>query len=151
MRTVNWSLLITPSARLSIRRSTPRRSLWRCAPRASTSFGETLRRALPWPTKTSSRLPGFFTISHTWAQTAAYGKTHMMPRTRKSRPRPPRGKPAEPRRTKSAVAVDQQEWVFLPAPTIVDKALFASAQDQLRENALAPDWDCGGLGISSKA
>jgi site-specific DNA recombinase len=83
--------------------------------------------------------------------TAAYGKTHMMPRTRKSRPRPPRGKPAEPRRTKSAVAVDQQEWVFLPAPTIVDKALFASAQDQLRENALAPDWDCGGLGISSKA
>jgi site-specific DNA recombinase len=66
--------------------------------------------------------------------TAAYGKTQMMPRTSKSRPRPPRGRPAEPRRTKSAVAVDQQEWVFLPAPAIVDKALFASAQDQLREN-----------------
>src|SRR5271166_1485629 len=28
---------------------------------------------------------------------AAYGKTRMMPRTRKTRPRPPRGRPAEPR------------------------------------------------------
>src|SRR5215831_13980147 len=41
--------------------------------------------------------------------TAAYGKTHMMPRTRRSRPRPPRGRPAEPRRSKNAVAVDHQE------------------------------------------
>jgi len=66
--------------------------------------------------------------------TAAYGKTHMMPRTRKSRPRPPRCRPAEPRRSNSAIAVDQQEWVFMPTPAIVDKALFAAAQDQLREN-----------------
>ena len=66
--------------------------------------------------------------------TAAYGKTHMMPRTRKSRPRPPRGRPAEPRRSKSAVTVDKQEWVLIPAPAIVDKALFAAAQEQLREN-----------------
>jgi site-specific DNA recombinase len=37
--------------------------------------------------------------------TAAYGKTHMMPRTRKSRPRPPRGRPVEPRLSKSAIAI----------------------------------------------
>jgi site-specific DNA recombinase len=66
--------------------------------------------------------------------TAAYGKTHMMPPTRKSRPRPPRGRPAEPRRCKSAIAVDRQEWVFLAAPAIIDKSLFAAAQEQPREN-----------------
>ena len=66
--------------------------------------------------------------------TAAYGKTHMMPRTRKSRPRPPRGRTAEPRHSNSAIAVDQQEWVFMPAPAIVDNALFNAAQEQLREN-----------------
>jgi site-specific DNA recombinase len=66
--------------------------------------------------------------------TAAYGKTHMMPRTRKSRPRPSRGRPAEPRRSDSAIAVDQQEWVFMPAPAIIDKAIFNAAQEQLREN-----------------
>jgi site-specific DNA recombinase len=66
--------------------------------------------------------------------TAAYGKTHMMPRTRKSRPRPPRGRSAEPRRSKSAIAVDQKEWVFLAAPAIIDKSLFTAAQEQLREN-----------------
>src|ERR1051326_5819096 len=65
---------------------------------------------------------------------AAYGKTHMMPRTRKSRPRPSRGRPAEPRRSHSAIAVDQQEWVFVPAPAVVDRALFDAAQGQLREN-----------------
>jgi site-specific DNA recombinase len=66
--------------------------------------------------------------------TAAYGKTRMMPRTRKSRPRPPRGRTAEPRRSNSAVSVDQKEWLFMPAPAIVDPALFAAAQEQLREN-----------------
>ncbi len=66
--------------------------------------------------------------------TAAYGKTRMMPRTRKSRPRPPRGRTAEPRRSNSAVSVDQKEWVFMKAPAIVDTALFAAAQEQLREN-----------------
>jgi len=66
--------------------------------------------------------------------TAAYGKTRMMPRTKKSRLRPPRGKQGEPRRSNSAVSVAQDEWVFMPAPAIVDRALFAAAQDQLREN-----------------
>jgi len=66
--------------------------------------------------------------------TAAYGNTHMMPRTRKSRPRPPRGRPAEPCQSKPAVAVDQREWVSIPAPAIVDRSLFAAAQERLREN-----------------
>ena len=66
--------------------------------------------------------------------TAAYGKTHMMPRTKKARPRPSRGRPAEPRHNNTAIAVDRQEWVFMPAPAIVDKALFDAAQEQLREN-----------------
>jgi site-specific DNA recombinase len=65
---------------------------------------------------------------------AAYGKTRMMPRTRKSRLRPPRGRSAEPRRSNSPVSVDQKEWVFMPVPAIVDGALFAAAQEQLREN-----------------
>ena len=66
--------------------------------------------------------------------TAAYGKTRMMPRTKKSRLRPPRGRGSEPRRSNSAVSVAENEWVFMPAPAIVDRALFSAAQDQLREN-----------------
>lgn len=66
--------------------------------------------------------------------TAAYGKTRMAPRTKKSRLRPARGRQAEPRRSHSAVSVAQSEWVFMPAPAIVDRALFAAAQDQLSEN-----------------
>jgi site-specific DNA recombinase len=66
--------------------------------------------------------------------TAAYGKTHMMPRTNKSRPRPSRGRPAAPRHNSTAIVVNRQEWVFMPAPAIVDKALFDAAQEQLREN-----------------
>ena len=66
--------------------------------------------------------------------TAAYGKTRMMPRSRKSRLRPPKGRPPEPRVASSAVAVDPKEWVFMPAPAIVDSALFNAARAQLREN-----------------
>jgi site-specific DNA recombinase len=66
--------------------------------------------------------------------TAAYGKTHMMRRTKKSRPRPPRGCPAEPRKTNSPAAVDRKDWVLISVPPIIDKALFKATQDQLREN-----------------
>ena len=103
------------------------------------------RRGLPSPsrrgelTATGKRIWSRQTVWHilqnpAYQGTAAYGKTHMMPRTRKSRPRPSRGRPAEPRRSDSPIAVDQQEWVFMPAPAIVDKALFHAAQEQLREN-----------------
>lgn len=66
--------------------------------------------------------------------TVAYEKTRMMPRSRKWRSRPPKGRPPEPRVASSAVAVDPKEWVFMPAPAIVDSALFNAAQTQLREN-----------------
>ena len=66
--------------------------------------------------------------------TATYGKTRMMRRTRKSRPRQAKGRPAVPRLSNSAVTVDQKEWVFIPAPAIVDKTPFKAAQEQLREN-----------------
>ena len=66
--------------------------------------------------------------------TAGYGKTRMMPRTKKVRLRPSRGRPAEPRRSSSAVATDPKAWILLAAPAIIDPALFKSAQDQLREN-----------------
>ena len=65
---------------------------------------------------------------------AAYGKTRMMPRTRKTRPRPPRGRPAEPRRSNAPVAIDSKEWVFVPVPPLVNERLFRSAQQQLEEN-----------------
>jgi site-specific DNA recombinase len=65
---------------------------------------------------------------------AAYGKTRMMPRTRKTRPRPPRGRPTEPRRSNSPVTTDQKEWVLIPAPALIDAALFQAAQNQLRDN-----------------
>ena len=65
---------------------------------------------------------------------AAYGKTRMMPRNRKTRPRPPRGRPAEPRRSNTPVAVDSKEWVFVPVPPLVNERLFHAVQAQLEEN-----------------
>jgi len=65
---------------------------------------------------------------------AACGKTRMVPRNRKTRPRPPRGRPAEPRRSNTPVSVDSKEWVFVPVPPLVDERLFRAAQEQLEEN-----------------
>jgi len=65
---------------------------------------------------------------------AAYGKTHMMPRGKKARPRAARGRPAQPRRSNAPVAADPREWVFVAVPPIVDAALFRAAQEQLQEN-----------------
>jgi len=58
----------------------------------------------------------------------------MMPRTRKTRPRPPRGRPTEPRKSNTPVAVDAKEWVFVPVPPIVDERLFRVVHEQLEEN-----------------
>jgi site-specific DNA recombinase len=105
------------------------------------SLGEVCRRLQSYGkiTATGKRVWSRQTVWHilqnpVYQGTAAYGKTRMMPRSRKSRPRPPKGRSAEPRVSSSAVAVDQKEWVFVPAPVIVDKALFNAAQEQLREN-----------------
>lgn len=65
---------------------------------------------------------------------AAYGKTHMMPRGKKTRPRAARGRPAEPRRSNAPVAADPKDWVFVPVPALVDVALFRATQEQLQEN-----------------
>src|SRR6266849_1624097 len=65
---------------------------------------------------------------------AAYGKTHMMPRGKKSRQRAARGRPAEPRRSNVPVAAAPEDWVFVPVPALVDKALFRAAHAQLEEN-----------------
>ena len=65
---------------------------------------------------------------------AAYGKTHMTPRGKKSRPRAARGRPAEPRRSNVPVAAALEEWVFVSVPALVDKALFRAAHAQLEEN-----------------
>jgi len=65
---------------------------------------------------------------------AAYGKTHMMPRGKKSRQRAARGRPAEPRRSNVPIAAAPEDWVFVPVPALVDKALFRAAHAQLEEN-----------------
>lgn len=65
---------------------------------------------------------------------AAYGKTHMMPRGRKSRVRAARGHPAQPRRGNAPKPTDPKEWVFVSVPAIVDESLFRAAHAQLAEN-----------------
>jgi site-specific DNA recombinase len=121
------------------------RDVFKWVGRERCSLGEVCRRlqSSGRVTATGKRVWSRQTVWHilqnpVYRGTAAYGKTHMMPRTRKSRPRPPKGRPAEPRVSSSAVAVDRKEWVFMPAPPIVDKALFDAAQEQLRENRTRP-------------
>jgi site-specific DNA recombinase len=65
---------------------------------------------------------------------AAYGKTRMMPRGKKSRLRAARGRPAEPRRSNAPAPTDPKEWVFVPVPVLVDEALFRAPHAQLAEN-----------------
>ena len=63
---------------------------------------------------------------------AAFGKTRSEPW--RGRLRPQRGRPAQPRRARTRVAVGQQDWISIPVPPIVDPELFESVQEQLREN-----------------
>ncbi len=65
---------------------------------------------------------------------AAYGKTHMMPRGKKSRLRAARGHPAQPRRSNAPKPADPKEWVFVTVPALVDDSLFRAAHAQLEEN-----------------
>jgi site-specific DNA recombinase len=65
---------------------------------------------------------------------AAYGKTHMMPRGKKSRLRAARGHPTQPRRSNAPKPADPKEWVFVTVPALVDDALFRAAHAQLEEN-----------------
>src|SRR5215469_80413 len=65
---------------------------------------------------------------------AAYGKTHMMPRGKKSRLRAARGRPTQPRRSNAPKPADAKEWVFVTVPALVDDSLFRAAHAQLEEN-----------------
>lgn len=65
---------------------------------------------------------------------AAYGKTHMMPRGKKSRLRAARGHPTQPRRSNAPKPTDPKEWVTIAVPALVDEALFRTAHAQLAEN-----------------
>ena len=65
---------------------------------------------------------------------AAYGKTHMMPRGKKSRLRAARGHPTQPRRSNAPKPADPKEWVSVTVPALVDDALFRAAHAQLEEN-----------------
>ncbi len=65
---------------------------------------------------------------------AAFGKTHMMPRAKGARLRPPRGRPVQPRKAHVPKATDQKDWMFIPVPRLVEPALYRAAQRQLNEN-----------------
>jgi len=65
---------------------------------------------------------------------AAFGKTRMMPRGKGVRPRPPRGRPSQPRKAHVPEATDQKDWLFIPVPPLVEPSLFRAAQRQLNEN-----------------
>jgi hypothetical protein len=60
----------------------------------------------------------------------------MMTHSGKSRPGPPKGRSAEPRLSNSAVAVDQQEWVFMVTPAVVDKALLSESASSVDDTQL---------------
>jgi site-specific DNA recombinase len=64
--------------------------------------------------------------------TAAFGKTRQEPL--RLRLRPQRGRPPQPRRALSTVDVPQEEWVAIPVPALVTPDVFATVQEQLREN-----------------
>src|SRR5215472_2600469 len=59
---------------------------------------------------------------------AAYGKTHMMPRGKKSRLRAARGHPTQPGRSNAPKPADPKEWVFVTVPALVDDSLFRTTR-----------------------
>ena len=65
---------------------------------------------------------------------AAFGKTRMISRVKGGRPRPPRGRPAQPRKAHVPEPTDQNDWIFIPVPPLIEPALYRAAQRQLNEN-----------------
>jgi site-specific DNA recombinase len=65
---------------------------------------------------------------------AAYGRTRNGPWQRTTLLRPARGRSTHPRRPTSPQPVPPEEWISVPVPPIVEAALFAAVQEQLREN-----------------
>lgn len=64
--------------------------------------------------------------------TAAFGKTRQEPL--RPRLRAQRGRSLQPRRAVSTVDVPREDWFPIPVPAIVEPDVFATVQDQLREN-----------------
>jgi len=63
---------------------------------------------------------------------AAFGKTQQEPL--RPRLRPQRRRPLQPRRAVSTRDVPQPEWITIPVPAIVAPEVFATVQEQLRDN-----------------
>jgi site-specific DNA recombinase len=63
---------------------------------------------------------------------AAFGRRRNGPR--QARLRPVRGKPEQPRRDCSIFRVEEQDWIRIPVPALVDAEVFATVQEQLQEN-----------------
>jgi site-specific DNA recombinase len=64
--------------------------------------------------------------------TAAFGKTAVG--QKRPRLRPGRKQAPYPRRDYSTYDQDQQQWILIPVPALIDEALFATVQHQLQEN-----------------
>lgn len=64
--------------------------------------------------------------------TAAFGKTRQEPL--RPRLRAPRGRALQPRRAVSTVDGPREAWFSLPVPALVEPDVFATVQDQWREN-----------------
>jgi site-specific DNA recombinase len=63
---------------------------------------------------------------------AAFGRRRNGPR--QTRLRPVRGKPEQPRRDCSIYRAEEQDWIRIPVPALVDAEVFATVQEQLQEN-----------------
>src|SRR6266581_8571597 len=63
---------------------------------------------------------------------AAFGKTRQEPL--RTRLRAQRNRPVQPRRAVSTSAVPSEDWITIPVPALVEPAVFAAVQEQLREN-----------------
>jgi site-specific DNA recombinase len=63
---------------------------------------------------------------------AAFGKTRLEPL--RPRLRAQRHRPVQPRRAVSVRDVPPADWIPIPVPALVEPAVFAAVQDQLREN-----------------
>jgi len=63
---------------------------------------------------------------------AAFGKTRQEPL--RPRRRAQRNRPVQPRRAVSTSAVPSEDWITIPVPALVEPAVFAAVQEQLREN-----------------
>jgi site-specific DNA recombinase len=63
---------------------------------------------------------------------AAFGKTRQEPL--RPRLRAQRNRPVQPRRAVSTSDVPPEDWITIPVPALVEPAMFAAVQEQLREN-----------------